>query len=758
VHSVPPNGQTIGPEATLEADGGWSGPAPELRYYLAVLRRRIWGIVTVLVVVITLGMIYAFKATPIYEGAAKIEIETQAQNLLDFTRFTQLQGVDRAYYRTQRELVLSRPVLIRALEEPSVKNLPEVTGRGSASSSLAGEVSSTASALLGIRPAPPPEPWERLRDILHVDHMQDTHLLRVRVYSADPKRAAALANAVARSFERLHLDRKLEASGGNLKFLQTQVAEQEEKLLAARAALQDFREQENVVSLDVGDSANPVLERQRRLSEKFTEVQLEREQLAAHLESVRDPLGADNPQEIPEALFSLPEVQADQTIARLRAELLNADNERTALAETYGADHPRLMAATAKADLVRDRLATALKRLVNAMSVALDELLRYEHALQELHDDQSDKALTLARLSGTYNGLREEVDRQSKLYDVRVKQLAEVDLTEEYTMDAVQTNVRVVEHAMVPRSPVKPRKMRLLILSAFFGLLISVAMALLCEHLDDTVKTPEDMEERIGVSVLGFVPSVPSTSVDEIAVVGMTQPNSIASEAYRNIRTSLFYSAPAEETKVLVVTSGGPGDGKTTTAANLALVIAQSGRRVLLVDTDFHRPRMHHVFGLDSSIGISTILVGEATIEDAIQSVHNNGALVEKLDVVTVGPRPPNPAELLDSERMEAFLKEVRGRYDRVILDTPPALFVADANILGAAGDGVILVVKSARNTRSQARRARVQLEKVGAHVLGGILNDVRVSRFGYYYNEYYSYGYDYYSRYGDDSEEGSEN
>jgi capsular exopolysaccharide synthesis family protein len=270
--------------------------------------------------------------------------------------------------------------------------------------------------------------------------------------------------------------------------------------------------------------------------------------------------------------------------------------------------------------------------------------------------------------------------------------------------------------------------------------------------MDDTITTPDDLMDRVGIPVLGFVPDVVSRngSLGPFAYrcqVSLVEPKSSAAEAYRNIRTSLFFSAPPEESKVIVVTSGWPGDGKTTTAANLALVIAQSGKRVLLIDADFRRPMMHKIFGLDRSVGLSTVLVGQSKVEDAVQKMTYEGKTVENLDILTVGPRPTNPAELLDSQAMRRLLEEVRKNYDRVIMDTPPVLYVADSSIVSAISDRVVLVVKSNKNAASLTIKVREHLEAVKARILGGIINDVFVARLGYYYSRYYKY-YPYYRYY----------
>jgi len=726
---------------------------PELKHYLGVLRRRIWIILTAFVIVATLGAVHAFKAIPIYEAQARILIEKQGPRLMSFEDVVQMPAADRDYYKTQQELTKSRAVLERAIELPGVRELLEGKGQdggGGGLSSLVGEIKRTISAVLATTPTSPPELWERLRGMVEVEQMRDTHLLLVKVAGAEPARAAALANAVARAFEQYHVACKQESSSDAFSFLEDQKEEQEQKVFQAENALQAFREKARVVSLDVADKSNPVLVRLSRLNETLTEAQLRRIELGAQFKVIEEVLdaGDEGLRSGDERLFSLSEVRADLTIADLRAQLFAAEKEAMTLADTYGPEHPRFKAVEVKKDLIAQELHQVLGDVVGSLSGQLAMLTNQEDELKQQYEEQNGLALELAKESLTYNRLQNDVGRQRRLFDVLVERLREVDLTADYA----KTNVEVVEAAETPKAPVKPRKARIILLSVFLGLFLGVGLAFFFEYLDDTVKTPEDLEGRVGVSVLGFVPAMDSKSggtdtFSHRGKVSVVEPMSSVTEAYRNIRTSLFFSAPAEDTKTLVVTSGGPKDGKTTTASNLALVIAQSGKRVLLVDADFRRPMIHRVFELSSKVGLSTVLVGQAALSDAVQTPENNGSAIEGLDVLVAGPKPPNPAELLDSTGMAKLLEQAREEYDRVIMDTPPVLFVADASIVGARSDGVIMVVKAAKNTRSLAKRAKEQLEGVNARVLGGILNDVRISRLGYYYSDYYYYGYSRYYR-----------
>jgi capsular exopolysaccharide synthesis family protein len=724
--------------------------APELKNYLAILRRRIWAAGVVFVIVVTLGTVHAFKATPVYRAEARLLIEKRAPRVVDFQDVVQWETSDRAYYRTQAELLLSRDVLRKALQKPGMQEMFAPHGRSGASPCLLAEVRRTVAALLGTPPAPPPEPWQVLRGFASVEPVRDSHLLAVVVEGADPERSALVANAVARSFEEYHLESKMAVSDEAFSFLHRQAGQQEQRLIEAQDALQQFREDVRIVSLDVNDRQNPVFARLGRLSEELTEVEMERVALAAQLDLIEESLAPERRTELAgnERLLAVPQVRLDATVNAVRTSLVKAEQDAIALADVYGEGHPQMQAARAKTRLLHERLADALQQVAGSLAPQLEALRRREDELRRQHEQQNETALALAKQSLTYGRLQSEVERQRRLFEVLVERMREVDLAADYG----KTNVALVEPATPPSAPVRPRKIRIALASVLLGAVLGTGLAFLLEHMDDTVQTPEDLEERVGVPVLGFVPAM--NHVDGRAgdfanrgLVCALQPGSSASEAYRSIRTSLFFAAPAEQAKALVVTSGGPGDGKTTTATNLALTIAQSGKSVLLIDADFRRPMIHRVFDLDGRRGVSTVLVGEATLAEAVQTPRQDGEPIGDLHVLAAGPKPPNPAELLDSDNMRRLLQEGRERYDRVLIDTPPVLFVADASILSGICDGVIMVVKSAKNTRALATRTRERLDNLNARVLGGVLNDVHLSRLGTYYSEYYHYGYSRYYR-----------
>lgn len=728
--------------------------------YLFILRRHLWPALTALLIATTIGLFRAFKAAPIYEATAKILVERQSPRVMrgeDVSDFSALWWGPE-YYRTQEQLARTRAVLDLALENPALREIFEAPSQKTLQRASAyARFRHTLKALMGI-PAPlPPEPWERLQGVVRAKHIPDTQFLIVQASSFDPNKAALIANAVAHAFVRYHLLRRLEVSNDVFLYLDEQKTKEERALKEAEDLLQQYREKTKVTALSTTEETDhPVIKRLTTLNDELTQTQLKRIELESQSRIIGEAMHTDRSRITPrnENLFSIPAVQSDPTVTQLRSALVSADSERASLAEIYGPDHPRMQAVVSKITSLQMELQQALNTVHASLTTQVEMLRKKEQALQEQYEEQNRLALDLGRESLIFQRLQNEVERHRKLYDVLVQRMREVQLTSDYA----RTNVELVEPASVPKVPVAPNKVRMILTSILLGLLLSVGLVLFLEHADDTVRTPDDLELHVGIPVLGFIPEITVNKHVESksayrALICALEPSSSAIEAFRHVRTSLFFARPAEESRLLLVTSSGPNEGKTTVASNLALTIAQSRKRVLLVDADFRRPQIHRSFGLDNKVGLSSVLVGERTLDQALQKTVHDLNIIENLDILTCGPIPLNPTELLESSATQRFFHEIRERYDRILLDAPPVLFVSDASIMGAICDGVILVARANRNTRAQVARARKQLEKVNARIIGSILNGVRVTRLSHYYSDFYYHGYarycsDYHSAY----------
>lgn len=769
-----------------------------MAYYLGILQRRVWIIISLVIIGSTLGLIRSVRQPRIYMATTRVLVEKQGPNVMQFDQGGyEGRRWDSSYYETQTRLVGSRVVLEIALRHSRIRDLADRSS-GKSRKSMIKELRRSLLALLGAAPVPLDEPWERLQEWITAQHVAETHFVDISAMNQDKESTVRLANHVAEAFETYHRQTREESLGDAFVKLEREKEKEELALLDAEQELQDFRESAQGVSLSTtGGKPQPAVERLNSLNRKLTEVQLQRIELESQIGVMETAMASEamDDEVANRSLFAFPAISEDRTLTEAQQALAAAQEEYAMLAQTYGAAHPLLQAATSKATLLLEQFRTALQNLLQAERNRFAMLGNEERELRRQYAEQKASALELAKEDFQFTRLQNAVDRHRRLYDALVARMREVDVS----AGLIQTNVRIVERASMPDEPVSPGLGRTVALSLMISLLLGVGLAFVFENLDDTVKTPEDLKERLTVPLLGFVPSIlgeeepGSETADDTqhsfvkelvanittmvrdrlilmrpewsnkpqevptdqqnaerhrrGMMVATEPASSVAEAYRGIRTSLFYSIPANTVRTLAVTSCRPQEGKTTTCSNLALSIAQTGKRVMLIDGDLHRPMLHRTLCIERRAGLTSILVGECSWRDAVERIEINKETEQFLDVITSGPASPNPSELLGSVQMREFVEEMQKDYDWVIIDTPPVLFVSDASVMSVLCDGVIVVVKSGTSTRTLLHRAREQLDSVSANILGSILNNVLVSRMGRHSSAYYNYGYSRYAK-----------
>jgi len=722
-----------------------------IRYYADILRRRIWVIATVFVVFLTVGAVRAFRAVPVYQSVAKVVVETQTSRAVRFEGALE-DGYewDPEYYQTQVELVQSQAVLEKVLDQKEIRTYLESPEGRAVDESTFHDVRESLLALLGASPGQSPERWERLRGLVRAKHLDDTRFILISAECGSPHVAALLANATARSFQQYYLEKKETANQDAFGFLSGEIREQESKLTRAGEALQQFREKSGNVSFSDAKQDQPVIERLDRLNKEFTDAQLGRIDLEAQRAVVENLLRQSATGELSsvETIVSIPFVRDDPAVTEKMERLTTAEKQVVNLSNTYGPEHPQLVAARADVERLSRELDEVLRATVASIGNRLETLKGKESDLQAQIDGLRQEALLVAKDAFEFGRLENEVERHRKIYDALVQRFMEIDVSSGF----MKTNVEIVEPAAPPKAPIRPNRGRMTVMAGFLGLFLGVAIGLFFEHLDDTVKTPEDLRSKLGVPLIGFVPvAVGETNKKEpppgFGMITAVDPMTSVAEAYRSIRTSLFYSIPAGHTKTLVLTSCGPGEGKTSTSTNLAVAMAMSGKRTLLIDADLHRPAVHHVFSIERKVGLTSVLVGDSTLSAAAVQVPFKDGSLGNLRVLTAGPDTPNPSELLGSAAMAALLKEAAGAYDWVLVDTPPVFFVSDTSVLSALVDGVVLVVRVGVNNRSRLNRVREHLEHIHVRIIGAVLNRVVVSRIGRYYSDYYYHGYSRYAK-----------
>jgi len=446
---------------------------------------------------------------------------------------------------------------------------------------------------------------------------------------------------------------------------------------------------------------------------------------------------------------TLPEIREKDTIRSLRESFITFSKESADLSTKYGPEHPRIKALASQMAATRKIYESEIDGVLATFEKSYKVLVDNEQALKTLMEQQKREAIEVSKIEVDYKPLQRAAEQNGKMYGVIASRQKEIDITGPMKTN----NVRVLERAIVSAAPVKPKPIQNLMLGLLIGLGSGIALAFAIEALDNTIKTQHDVEQFLGVPVLGLVPIIGAAPGGEAAQAGdnlrerdlgvFLDPESIAAECCRSIRTNILFMSPDRPLKIMVVTSPSPQEGKTTTAINLGVTMAEAGGRVLIVDTDMRRPRLHRSFGVPNNTGISTVIVGKAKLEDAIKRTD-----VPNLDVLTCGPVPPNPSELLHTDRFGAVLADCARLYDRVILDSPPTSAVTDPAVLGNLADGVVLVVKAGETTRDSALHARRQLASAKARLFGVVVNAIDFSNpaygYDYYYRNYYRYGYTY--------------
>jgi capsular exopolysaccharide synthesis family protein len=402
------------------------------------------------------------------------------------------------------------------------------------------------------------------------------------------------------------------------------------------------------------------------------------------------------------------------------------------MAQRYLPKHPEMVRLQAQRDLLDRELAAQIAKIVRGIEAEYAVAADREKALTAELDAAKREKQALDKKEIEYRVLEREVETNRGLYDVLQKRMKETQVTENLRAN----NIRLIDRAEPPLAPVRPRTRVNLILGLILGLVGGAGLAFFFEFIDNTVKTQEDVEGLLRLPFLGIIPSFRGDVGERIAtdLFAHEHPKSSVTESCRVIRTNLLFAAPDKTLRRLLVTSAGPQEGKSTTVTNLGIVLAQGGKRVLILDSDLRRPRLHKVFDVPAGRpGLTTLIMGEATLDEVIFATAVPG-----LSVIPCGPIPPTPSELLGSRHMEDLLPRLDERFDWVLFDSPPVIAVTDAVVLSRLADGVVLVVKAGKTTRDLVVRAKRQLDDVGAPILGTVLNDFNVLGDGYRYYYYY--------------------
>lgn len=680
----------------------------DLRDLLRILSAQRWLIATTVAIVLVATGLLTFTATPYHRAKVRVLIERHNSTPTSFQEIYQLGTGNDDYYSTQHKILESRAVAEAALTLLSpVDRQTYVTAPGST----------------GV------DEFIRLRQVLPVPK---SRLVDVSADHPDPAVAARAAEAMVAAYIQNGLQRLENASSDALNKLQKDAAELQKKLFAAELLVQEFRQKNEIVT--TSDRQSMVAARLEKLTDELAEIERTRSEAAARLRAATT-AAAD-------AAWAgdLPEVLDNVVIANCKRSLLDVRAERSQLAQSYRDQHPRMLALASRIGAVEAQLHQEVDAVHRGLQQQLQRAESRAADVKQRIADQTSALLLLEGKTSQYNMLVEEAAATRKLHDTVLARLKEVQLIH----GAEQTNVHSIGGAEVSPGPVRPNKLLNLLLALFGGLLLAGGLAFTVDLCDRTLKTEEDVARNLGLPGLGLVPRMHGKRSGDGRVDAETlDERSAMSEAFRTIRTGLAFSSRNQNLRSLAVTSAAPSEGKSLVAINLAVAFARSGKRVLLVDADLRRPRLHKAFSLQAAEGFSSLLIGTRQLAEVVHETP-----VPNLHLLPCGAIPPNPVELLGGSGMKPAMDAMFAAYDFVLFDSPPVGIVSDACVIGTMVDHVLFVVRSCRTNRAHARRAVGQLHATGASVAGTIVNnsDVRAHR----YSDY-SVDYSYRSRDNDD-------
>lgn len=790
-----PNGSAVTsqplPHLPYDYDRGEEQSSHLLDYW-RVVRKHLWLIIGVTLLIPTIVAIYLIRQPDIYEAQARIQVDLENTNPLlggmskNSSVILSSETNDPAYFNTQLQILTGPGLLRRIAKNLDLEhNADFLPGRSAKGKSMWSDIR----RILGLTPKVDPKnagpdvlpttsststtaqelaEAERLSD--YVDELQntvvvdpvkesrltvrETRLIDITYRHTDARLAAKIVNSIAQTFVDQNLENKNKTSGTTGSYLEKRIAELQTTSKRKEEELINYAKNHQILSLDANQ--NTVVERLEGLNKQLLIAENERKLAESAYRASLQPGAAEALAEggaaenIPSATRVTTE--AELKLAELkqkRAELLVENTEKWPAVKEID----KQIAMREKQ--MNDTRTRAISVVTTNLATRYRQALATEQALRKAYDQQRAETLTQNEAAVNYRIIQQEIETNKTLLDGLLQRTKE----NEVVMAGTPNNIRVVDYAIAQKKPVAPRRTLIVGLSILLSLGVGVGLAFFIEYLDDSVRSTEDVEHFLHLPSVAVIPQLGTekrkrlraSAAKDGALVGTNgngdgstvllsriDQRSAVAEAYRHLRTSILLSTAGRPPRTLLITSSVPSEGKTTTAVNSAISLAQTGARVLIIDADMRRPRLHSIFSLNNNNGLSALLsreVLDAEISAAIQHDKESG-----LFVLTAGPLPPNPAELIGSDQMTKLLSAVTPNFTHVILDSPPVAAFTDGVLIASMVDGVLLVVHSGRSSRKVVTRARKLLQDVGARIIGVVLNRAdATSHSEQYYNSYYS-------------------
>ena len=701
--------------------------------YWKIIRPRLHILVICVILALLGGFAKSMTITPHYRAYGILMIAPEQEGTITFSdRFSIRPNTE--YFNTQVRILKSRSLAKRVIEEISDTSFQQLPG----DTSIAGNLGNDE--LLNRQ-------VDRFLGTIEVRPLRDTRLVEVGYTSLDAERAADIVNTLFTKYIEFNQEFKSSSTRQASEFINRQMEELQRTLAQKEEELQNYSKSKDLFYLN--NEENVEVGKFSDLNRAYTEAQINR----INKEAVYRELKRQD-------FEDYPAVRNDQLINQLKGNYANLENEYKRKSQVFKDSYPEMVKIKSQMDALQQRIREesgnlAEQNLKDAKN-QYESALKKEDSLLKLLNQQKEEMVTSNSNAIHYNSLRIEVENMRNLLNFLDRKHKETILVSTNHEGADLSNIRIIDPADVPRRAIAPQRRMLLLMALILGIGGGLALIFLLDFMDRTVKDQEDIKELMGVPTLGVIPASTTKSsytsyfqylpykkekakpggTKEIEMINYFDPESPLSESYRNIRTSILLSTAGRPPRIITLSSARPSEGKTATVINLAIAFHQLGKKVLLIDGDLRKPRIHKIFRLKNTVGLSSYLVGRAKWTEIVKTTD-----IPNLHVIPSGPIPPNPVELLDSEIMESLVtKNASPKYDVIFLDSPPFIDIVDPIILGKISDGMILVTWSGKTNRNLVEKAKEKIDQFNIRLLGVVLNKVNLKGEGYGYQYAYQY------------------
>jgi len=751
--------------------------------YWRAIRKRLWLVVSIVVLITMLSMLYVARKPDIYQAGARVQVDLENNAaLVGKTPYFIGPANDPVYFNTQLQILTSAGLLRRVVKTLDLEHNPDFFKGNSTQNRSTWQ---TVLRMIGFRGAGNENPAFKPKDELELrtsvapassqedlveakrlapyvgiilgglkvepvketrGYYKETRLIDIAFTHTDPQVAAKLVNAIAETYVTLNLEKKTDTNLTTGEFLQKRIAELQQGIRGDEERLVNYAKNNQIISLDANQ--NMVVERLAGLNRQLLEAENERKTAEA----------VYNAAKLPGAASAL--VDADEKrISDIEAKLTDLGQKRAQLLVEATEEAPEVKELQEQIDELQGQLkelrTQKSKTLLLNLETRYRQALAREESLRRSFERQRSETLTQNEAAINYRIIQQEIETNKSLLANLLQRSKENDVV----MAGKPNNISIIDYGIPPDGPIGPNRMRTVFVALFLSLGLGLGFALFLDYLDDTVHSSDEVERLLHLPALAVIPSASVAGRRRLTSPGALQKRngnsgmnpellmnvdgrSPLAEAYRHLRTSVLLSTAGRSPKTLLVTSSLPGEGKTTTAVNTAISLAQTGVSVVIVDADMRRPRLRSIFDLPERAGLSSILSSNASAAEMLVMVSRHQS--SGLFVLTSGPIPPNPAELLGSEQMRRLLETLQKQFTHVVVDSPPISSFTDGVLISSMVDGVLLVVHGGKSSRHIVKRSRQLLQDVGAKIFGVVLNNVSVQSHDYYYYQRY-YGQKYY-------------